>query len=480
MGSGLTAVNEDKDRKLAEEQIGIVFGLYQSKSKGFRTMFFATATFATLIFLIVFYPYVTFRGERYQLEANIATWNQEQTAALRKASGYPPVMDELTGFQLEVARLWLELVNWRDLADQAAKKTQVLSALKQRLHDDPNAGAWARGQGSPPVLSSDLLERHPELVGMRDEPCAWHAGRDWQRCKLAEEISTWHDKRTTPFRYRHPSEVRAHSFALLADRLDGLSARFDRWLLGKTESWHTDIKTVGTDLRDETRNFFKEYWREIHHLKSDLARQEGDLNRSASDRAKWISEHQQTIAHIDKQLESMKGLQGISTPFGELPVGLNELVLLFPLLLATGFLAYGSALADTLRLRHTYHEFCRRQDRAHTVFTREHIALVAPLWLDPLEPLMRRFIAWAIVAVPALLFVLAVLLLIANRLLWGDFMEEARLANWMYALLYLLGLAMTAEGFRRIHVADRAYRLDLEPIGEDAASDETLGPGPRL
>ena len=465
-------MTEEKETKLAEEQTGTVFGLYQSKAKGFRTTFFAVATFSTLIFVIIFYPYVTFRGEKYQLQADIAVWDKERTAAVSQASGYPPIIDELRELRKKIRRR-SAAVNWGELADQAEKQPRALSALKQSLQEDPDAGAWARDQGSPPELSSDLLERHPELARMREEPCGWHAGRDWQGCKLAEEIGAWHRKLTGNFRHRHPSEVRKKFFPGLADLLDRLHARFDRWLLGKAESWDPEVNSAQDKLRGNTRHFFQRYEREILNIESSLAKEEGELKSFASDRDEWIEGHKKTIEVIDDKLKDMKGLQGISTPFGELPVGLNELVLLFPLLLAAGFLASGSALADTLRLRHAYHKLCWRQDPEQSVFTREHIALVAPLWMDPLDPPRRRLLARVILAVPALLFVLAVLILLVNRLLWGDFMEEARLETWMYALLYLLGLVLIAEGLRRIRIAEQAYRLGVETNDEPSAPAET-------
>src|SRR5690606_23410950 len=64
---------------------------------------------------------------------------------------------------------------------------------------------------------------------------------------------------------------------------------------------------------------------------------------------------QAELATVAARLEDMKGWQEIETPFGTLPVGLNELTLLFPVLMAAGFMLCSSLFVESLLLRREFH-----------------------------------------------------------------------------------------------------------------------------
>ncbi len=72
-----------------------------------------------------------------------------------------------------------------------------------------------------------------------------------------------------------------------------------------------------------------------------------------------------------KELEALKGefkarLQNVETPFGWLPVGLNEAVLAFPVLLALVFLVSAAQLAEATRLRTALARYVNRVGEAST------------------------------------------------------------------------------------------------------------------
>lgn len=445
-------VPEDRSHKLAEDQLGTLYSLYQGQAKGFRTTFFTVAVPVTLLFLLVFYPYVTFRGEKYRLQAEVKEWTEELGEVRRELIQLRPINQELREVALTLEQDWQQ--EWHEILeaveDEVSRHERKLGAWKSSLRDDPAAGAWARGEGDPPELSRDLLLRHPRLREARNDPCFWSSGVAFRKCRVAEKLKTWHQELTRPFRYARISHTRNHLLVPLGKTLDEIVDPFLRWLYGTVESWRPDGSASRPELRSEAGAFFQFYRKRLHDYRSSLMQKENGLERTVSNLESSITEHKATIDGLDQRIESLQGLESISTPFGEIPVGLNELVLLFPLLLAGGFFAYINALAKTFRLRDAYHRLCRRQDPTGTVFTQEHIALVAPLWLDPLDPPSRRWPALVALAVPAFLFLAAVFFLLVNRLLWGGFMDEARLTTWLYVLLYLLAADLIFEGFRRL------------------------------
>src|SRR5690606_8660676 len=166
---------------------------------------------------------------------------------------------------------------------------------------------------------------------------------------------------------------------------------------------------------------------------------------------------QAELATVAARLEDMKGWQEIETPFGTLPVGLNELTLLFPVLMAAGFMLCSSLFVESLLLRREFHGLTRATDPEGVVQPDERIALIAPLWIDPLQPRGHRIYRASILALPVIAYLAAIGLLLHNQLLAGPFLREARLNIVIYAILYLGSAAVIVEGVRRVWRALRRY-----------------------
>jgi hypothetical protein len=123
------------------------------------------------------------------------------------------------------------------------------------------------------------------------------------------------------------------------------------------------------------------------------------------------------------------------------------MVLLFPVLLAAGFVLCASLLSESLTLRQEFHWLSRERDPEAIFFDNARIALVAPVWIDPLQSLGHRVYRAAILALPVAIFIVAIFLLFDSSLLFGPFMREARLPLLIYLALYVLSALSIVEGW---------------------------------
>ena len=124
----------------------------------------------------------------------------------------------------------------------------------------------------------------------------------------------------------------------------------------------------------------------------------------------------------DEQAKIAARLTEFQSPFGKLPLGLNEATLAFPFVLAVGFLICALLLADLLRLRGEFHQLMLAHAGTHKEqdgFT-HRVTLLAPLWLDPVRPSWISIAGAFLLLLPALAFIVTVWLSLSGVLQLTD------------------------------------------------------------
>ena len=96
----------------------------------------------------------------------------------------------------------------------------------------------------------------------------------------------------------------------------------------------------------------------------------------------------ENAALVEQRKELNKRLKRIQSPIGNLPIGLTESVLLFPIVLVIGFAMATASLLEQLRLRRALSE--AEKSRGDKILTSEELAQVAPLWIEPNNPVLQR------------------------------------------------------------------------------------------
>lgn len=109
----------------------------------------------------------------------------------------------------------------------------------------------------------------------------------------------------------------------------------------------------------------------------------------------------------NEKVEIADRLNQIQFPFGKLPIKLDDAVMIFPILLAIGFVIDIHLLCRSIYLRKNFHDLYRRKDPNQTTLRDRDIALIAPLWIDPLDSKVNQIIRFIIILIPFIIFIFA-------------------------------------------------------------------------
>lgn len=488
-----------------EEQASRLYELYERKAGRFHTSLIAVSTLVTVVFVLILYPYATFRGSRYALEASLQDLRVNLDNARRDAEASAALLDEYRPIEPWAIQL-IRDVRVEALAEARAQHEQELAAIKASLKDDPRLDPWLSGTDPDRELPWELRREHDALLDLPDRPCLWRIGEAWLRCAVKEAVDRAHGEASRPFAYQRISHLRNDLFGPLRTALEKLNRSFGEYLLGRDTVWRIETADLTSDLLEPSRRYLASGGRDLAQpalqVPGELTRQldrfgalyedlliahHAGLNVTAGDMAEAVRQLERReqdligeLATIDARLDEMKGLQDIETPFGTLPVGLNELTLLFPVLLAAGFLLCASLFVESLMLRWEFHKLTRTTDPDGALMPDDRILLIAPLWIDPLQPPGHRIYRAAILGLPVLVAAAAVAVLVRNQLLSEVFLREARLNGLVYTMLYGASAVAMMEGIRRISISLWRYPARIAAASAMEGKQQGSGEGPIL
>jgi hypothetical protein len=100
-------------------------------------------------------------------------------------------------------------------------------------------------------------------------------------------------------------------------------------------------------------------------------------------------------------------LEEFESPIGKLTIGFDDLVMFFPIALASGFLVVTSMLIEAMKFRRYYLSFHPMKDNVKGSLTSQDIARTAPLWVDREDPNQNKIARFAILFLPLLIYTAA-------------------------------------------------------------------------
>lgn len=151
-------------------------------------------------------------------------------------------------------------------------------------------------------------------------------------------------------------------------------------------------------------------------------------------------------------------LASFESPFGEIPIGLKEAVLAYPLVLAASFMVCVLLLSRLLHLRREFRDSLARESSLGAADVARRVVALAPLWFDPGRALWANPAVLLAFLIPFALFVATGWLILNDWLLQLGDTASAENLRWFYAGLYGLGLAVFAAGLFRVRRAWAQYQ----------------------
>lgn len=249
----------------------------------------------------------------------------------------------------------------------------------------------------------------------------------------------------------------------LMSRSTALSAQVQQLEIERTQlkADADRVRAEAEQLDGEVKNLTTSISKSSDEIAAVETALKGQTSRLAEVRANLDKTRQEAEAEREKiaatEEQIAKRLSSVQSPLGTLPIGLTEATLAFPVIIAIALLIASLMLADALRLRDAFHGLCRRLDPDAHVLGDRQVAMIAPLWLDPASRGARRWLAGGAFLLPALIFVLAVLLIVYSWTITDSLPVGGRVTFVAFAALYVAGTVMIVLGTRQLWLAWRSY-----------------------
>ena len=420
--------------KLVEEQTKQIYDLYQSKSKSFQNTFRILFSFALLFLFIILIPFFSIKiinhriGER-QSELQLQIQQRKQfIETYRKAKS-------------AIDRLHSEINNGpsrlRDFIYSMPRQANVPESQQQQ-----NLG-----------VEQSIQTPAPPLDAPRDD--------NWRKRQILQQVQHQFDDYQAilrehvikPLQVIDKKELVVFDIAAIEAGLDTLQAAFANELSQNPDFWVTF--TGKGEFYGSLDARIDRFW-QVHG--SGIEQQSQALNDE-------INRFQRAKAEFDSLLADLKvretqvasRLNQIEFPFGKLPIGLNESIAVFPIVLAIGFLVLAMSLRDIIRLRRSYHRLYQRKDPNKVILTDEQIMLIAPLWIDPLNAARKNLVSLVILSIPFLIFIVACVIILYSWTLPGFIRIGESFNWWLYGGMFLLSFLLFLYGYRQVAMEVKRY-----------------------
>lgn len=441
-------------REIEKDLTGRLFTQYEAKNKSFRATFNWLLTFAGFFLVFVVLPFMSIQYELLSLPRQIARLETEIkgrgeaiAAVTRSHDGFVQLREDIGEGPQEMRAF---LITARGGYDAVIDRWRQLRAGTGTLPAEPDTDQFANAPmpaNNAPMPSNMEV---PLLGGIDIPPDCVAATEDRVIGCLVADLSRdlFRDYRDTlETEVLQPLEAAGLLDRLRADRaslsgaLDQLEQRLEERLRAKPDFWHSvDEKSsffqaVGSDMEE----LWGKYDRTIEGLAASLQDEEGNLRQAQAD----LDGKRGEMSKLRDEFKSR--LKEIETPFGRLPVGLNEALLGFPVLLAVGFLVCAVQLADARRLRLAFAAIYRRSDPGGTIVGEREIALVAPLWPAP-----ERSGGLLLMLAPFLVFAIAVGVVLYSWRMTDSFRAVGSLSLGIFFALYAVSLIAFLLSLRQV------------------------------
>ena len=172
------------------------------------------------------------------------------------------------------------------------------------------------------------------------------------------------------------------------------------------------------------------------------------LDREQREIRQWIEE----LAELDKRKQVIIDIRKLETPFGEFPVGFDDLLALLPVLMLISGITLLLFQERLLRFRHGMHEL---NERFESVTDQsQHWRLILAMWLDPLNGRLSNAGAALLFMAPALIAIVSIIALYG---LPSGVNENGRIDSSTLSVMVVVLLAIYLWAYIRLTMAFNAY-----------------------
>jgi hypothetical protein len=217
------------------------------------------------------------------------------------------------------------------------------------------------------------------------------------------------------------------------------------------DSWNEYEQIIG-----DQNNRLKDL---LPKIQSNLGKKGGDLLSDLEDEKKRL---QKTSDELLSQIDQIDiRFKQPFSPFQN--ILLIEIIPLFPMSLALGFLVSISILRDVYQLRGALYQLYKKRYSESDMLVDQHIVVNAPLWIDPLKPTQNHIARFFLLVIPFLFFLITLIMLIYMWFFIHDtfnlFSDATYFGRIIYGMSYALSIAIFTYSFL---IIIKEYNLILQ------------------
>ena len=456
--------NDEKDfYELLEEQIRRIFLSYSSKLKLFKVIFSLLIVLGSFFFFTTLLPYIYIHIEKESI-------SKQQNDTL-----------------YEINQLNSKIKQVKNGIYILGESNNIFKALHDQIIRGPeDLRAFAVNLWLP--NSSQTGPQHTVDKGFQNCSMMPRVTYEWLDCNVRTKISSQLDgykqllyhNITVPVLMVGEELLESKDKIALKEELDDIQQS----LLDKLDNQKKEMKiypqifTLTMSGSAEANVIFNEMfldsWNEYEQIigdqnnrlkdllpkiQSNLGKKGGDLLSDLEDEKKRLQKTSDELLSQIDQID-MRFKQPVS-PFQN--ILLIEIIPLFPMSLALGFLVSISILRDVYQLRGALYQLYKKRYSESDMLIDQHIVVNAPLWIDPLKPTQNHIARFFVLVIPFLFFLITLIMLIYMwffiHYTFNLFSDATYFSRIMYGMLYTLSIAIFTYSFL---IIIKEYNLILQ------------------
>lgn len=447
---------------LLDEHRDQILNRFENTSRSFRRVLTGLIGFAGVFLLIILVPYVSIQHARYRLPQERAALSHEidrsewMVVKIRSVDTGMQTLHNAIDASPDRIRDLIERLSTapQDIrnSEQQSRSVEMLSPIQQ-----VPAGVQQQPEGRNPCAS--IVDR-AEWINCRVHLAVLQQFAEYEKILRQEVIQSL--KALQDSGAQIPLDP-----VVLESNVKDLHASFEMKLQENPRFWHTYQDKVGfsVELTEEVNRFWAQYGKTLTAESEKLRQKLQDLEMAR----KQLETRLVELEEEEKAIETR--LAQIESPLGILPVGLTESILIFPLILAVGFFMAASLFAETVKLRKAFHMSYHPGDSGTDHLSDAQVALIAPLWIDPVQMDQKKGLRYAVLLIPFVVFLISYGLIVYLGLLSESALGSRSLIRWVYLPLYLLSFIPFGYGFRNIQGSIRVYSSDTRSRSDSGKNE---------
>lgn len=434
--------------KTREEHEKRIYVQYESNARTLRNLVSGLLIFTLGFFFVILLPYILAKRENSLIRDRLKSLPAEIESLKKQSAPYLAVQSAVQRLNDEIKRGPQEL------------RSFILSGGTSGGEEGQQSMASQSNRSNMPNMAAQSNMANMSNIAVPADPCR-HLPQEEQlgcrvRIKVLNQFQRY--KRILVFEIIQPtrglqdSAAAIESETALNDQLASLEESLKRKLDEQPQFWHTYGGKEG--MFGEVGSVMTPFWEKYRSIIDSRTAALTQAMKSLEEAKSSLEQRETQLKDQGKRLSER--LSQIEFPFGKLPIGLEESVAFFPVLLTIGFLICAALFRETIRLRKAFHDLYQRHDPGGTIISNEQVALVAPLWIEPLRSRRTQRAKIALSAVPLFVYVLSTALIVYGWTI-ADEQRIPLIQLVIFGIIYAISGAMLWIASSRAVQAVRAY-----------------------